>query len=273
MHNYISALSSLIIALVISVVPSLAHAGISGFGDFSNFTINKGGLDSGLSPNIFPGKIEITDNSGSETRSIFYNTPQTISTFTAAFTYQEVNGSNAPTQGVAFVLQNTNQGPNAVAAAGSFGFGYNGLVGIAPGSTKSAAISLELSSPTGTSLYTGGSVTLGGANHTSPVNLLSGDPINVSLSYNGPILQETVSDPLTSASSSFSYLVNLPQILGGTTAYVGFTAQTPAAIFGFVPDQQYISNLQFNAVPEPSALMLLGTGLTTLISLRYRPRS
>lgn len=169
-----------------------------------------------------------------------------------------------------FVLQNTNQGPSAVAVAGSFGFGYNGLVGIAPGNTKSAAISLELSDPTGTSLYTGGSVTLGGANHTSPVGLLSGDPISVSLSYNGTVLHETLTDELTSATSSFSYLVNLPQILGGTTAYVGFTAQTPAAIFGFVPDQQYISDLQF--IPEPSSLILSCLGAAVFAANRYRSR-
>lgn len=93
----------------ILTLPGLAQAGITGFGDFSGFTFNKGPLDSGPSPNIAPGQIEITDNAGNETRSLFYNVPQPISSFTASFTYREVGGSSAAPQGVTFCLQNTTQ--------------------------------------------------------------------------------------------------------------------------------------------------------------------
>ncbi len=229
-------------------------------------------MDSGPSPNIFPGKIELTDNSGAEVRSIFYNTPQSISNFSASFTYQEVNGSSPSspllTQGATFVLQNTSPGPQAV-ASGSGALGFGGLAGFFD--TRSAGISLELDSPTATTLYTQGEVTLGGANPANPVNLLSGDPIHVSLSYNGSAIHETLTDSVTSATASFSYLVNLPQLLGGTNEYVGFAAQTPSASLSFLPDQQYFSDFQFNAVPEPSTFSLLGiTLLLPLARLRRR---
>ena len=260
-------LGKLTIIIALSVVPGVAHAGISGFGDFSNFTVNKSLSDSGPSPNIFPGKIELTDNAGLETRSIFYNVPQSISTFTASFTYQEVNG-NSPssqfvTQGATFILQNTSAGAQAV-AAGSGAFGFQELGGLTE--TRSAGLSLELDNPTATTLYTQAAVTRGGANATSPVNLLSGDAINVSLSYNGSTLHETLTDSITSATASFSYLINLPQLLGGTNAYVGFGAQTPSASSGFVPDQQYFSDFQFNAVPEPASLVLLLIGMSFLVA-------
>ncbi|HZZ81927.1 MAG TPA: PEP-CTERM sorting domain-containing protein [Gemmataceae bacterium] len=256
--------------VVFSALPGVTHAGITGFGDFSNFTINKSPLDSGPSPNIFPNKIELTDSAGSETRSIFYNVPQDISTFSASFTYQATGGAAASAEGATFCLQKTSQGAHAVDISLS-GFGFNGLV---PSDfpNRSAGLSLELSSPSGTSLYTQGSVTLGGANHTAAVNLLSGDPINVSLTYNGTILHETLTDAVTNAQSSFSYLINLPQLMGGSTAYVGFTAQTPAAIFGFVPEQQYFSDLQFNAVPEPSTIGLAAAGLAAIGFLGLRRR-
>ncbi len=41
MHQYRPTLSSLIVVLAISAAPSFAHAAITGFGDFSNFTSTK----------------------------------------------------------------------------------------------------------------------------------------------------------------------------------------------------------------------------------------
>jgi hypothetical protein len=75
----------------------------------------------------------------------------------------------------------------------------------------------------------------------------------VTLSYNGTILHETLVDATTSAHSEFFYLVNLPQVVGASTAYIGFTAQS-----SFPDNQQYVSNFQY--VPEPSTFALLAIG-------------
>src|SRR5262249_18126777 len=47
--------------------------------------------------------------------------------------------------------------------------------------------------------------------------------------YNGTTLTETVVDTVTGALFTHDYLVNIPQILGSTTAYVGFTGATGGA--------------------------------------------
>ena len=264
MHSSVRTLSSLTAVIAVCLGPALARAGISGFGDFSNFTVNKSTTDFSPSPTVSPGKIELTNNGTAENRSIFYNTPQSISSFSASFTYQEVNGNSDTAQGATFVVQNTLQGVHAV-GGGLAGFGYEALSG---GDPHSAAVSPELTNPTGTTLYTGGNIMPGGANHTSPMNLLSGNPIHVSLNYNGTVLNETLLDTVTNAQTGFSYLIGLTHVIGGSTAFIGFTAETD-----FSPDQQYFSDFQFNAVPEPSTFALLATALTVSLARLLRRRA
>jgi PEP-CTERM motif len=254
-------------AAIAAIQVEPAQAGIIGFGDFSNFTLNKS--DSGSPSTISPGQIALTNGGNSETRSIFDDTPQAVSQFTASFTYQTtgaggVNASN----GVAFVVQNSAQGAHAIGAgAGGFGsnsLGYGGL-------PSSAAISLYQDFSVGsTGLFTGGN--LGGVGvSTAPVNLASGDPINVSLIYNGSTLTETLRDSITSGTFSTTYLESLSSAIGSPTAFVGFTAATSDTFSG---PNQVISNFQFNAVPEPSSLALLAAGgLGLLVIRRYRTRT
>ena len=58
------------------------------------------------------------------------------------------------------------------------------------------------------------------------VNISSGDPMNVTMNYNGSTLNVTITDLDTFASASQSYSVNIPSIVGSPTAYVGFTGGT-----------------------------------------------
>jgi hypothetical protein len=58
------------------------------------------------------------------------------------------------------------------------------------------------------------------------VNLNSGDPLAVTLSYDGATLTMTIRDTKTKASFSKSWAINIPTTVGGNTAYVGFTAAT-----------------------------------------------
>ena len=197
--------------------------------------------DQAALPTISSGAIELTNTGLDETRSIFDNTPQSISQFTASFTYRAVSGgpnfSFFP--GATFTLQNSPQGVHAINSA-SMGFGYSGI-------TQSVAVSLELNSSTASGLYTGGQVQAGsGGSPTNPVDLLSGHPINVALSYNGSILSETLTDSTNANSFSTAYFINLPNVIGSSTALVGFTAYN-----GFSSDEQFFSNFQFAAVPEP----------------------
>lgn len=292
---------------VVSLIAALAafggrpaRADIDGFGDFSHFTINHQ-ADSSAAPvlNLAAHSIRLTTQAGApESRSIFFNTPQAISAFTASFTYQAL-GSIVPVNefdsfGACFVMQNSSTGLLTVLTPGPYGttpnrFGYgppspNAFV--PPVFDHSVALSLERGArPAGppfsgftptsaTGLYNGGLIS-GGATDTAPLDILSGHPINVTLTYNGSILSETLVDSVTSASFSQAFQVNIPALVGDSTAYVGFSASTV-----YDSDQASLfSNFQFHATPEPASLTLaiLGTVVTAMIAglgrRRYRRRT
>ena len=58
---------------------------------------------------------------------------------------------------------------------------------------------------------------------SSGVSLLSGDVMNVQLSYNGTTLTLTIQDATTLKRFTTSWTVNIPTTVGSTTALVGFT--------------------------------------------------
>lgn len=253
--HFVSALFA--IGLV-SALPTPVHADIMGFGNFSGFTVNQN--DAGSPPTVSTGAIELTSG-GFEDRSIFDDTRQSISEFTASFIYQGfVSGAPNGGVGACFVLQNSSSGANAVGGA----FGYVGIPG------DSLGVTLELSGDA-SGYYTDGNFG-GGSPSASPVVLGSNDPIKVTLTYNGSILQDSLLDMTTDASYSNSFLVLTPlsTLLGGSSAYVGLSAAT------YDGGNQTFSDFQFTngaPVPEPSSLALLGMGAGALCFAFCRRRS
>jgi PEP-CTERM motif len=221
--------------LIASLLSVSANADILGFGDFSGFTLNQS--DAAAAPSINGGTIHLTYNTPSieENRSIFGNTPQSIAQFNMSVTYQagEFQGG-----GAALVLEDGPSGAHA-----------NNNV------PDSAIVTLEIGSNSTSGFYDGPGYGGSGSSSTAPVVLNSGDPIDVSLVYNGSILHESLTDTVTSASYSTSFFVDIPSIVGSSTAYVGLLGYTG---FGTAGDQ-YFSNLSFTTVPtpEPSSLALL----------------
>jgi hypothetical protein len=62
------------------------------------------------------------------------------------------------------------------------------------------------------------------------VNLHSGDPFNVHITYNGTTLTMTITDAtVPSRTFTANWTVNIPSIIGGNTAFVGFTGATGGA--------------------------------------------
>src|SRR5262249_14074391 len=61
---------------------------------------------------------------------------------------------------------------------------------------------------------------------TTGINLHSGDVFQVTMTYDGTTLNVTITDTSTNASANQAYTVNIPQIIGSTTGYVGFTGGT-----------------------------------------------
>jgi hypothetical protein len=192
---------------------------------------------------INSGNIVLTDTKNAfEAAAAWYAAPVNIQTFNTTFT---LDPTNVSANGMAFVIQNypqttTGTNYNWTLGDGPFGtvtvsggpwtlsgvssnLGYTGIF-------NSIAVIFDYANGSGdlTGLYTNGAVPTGSSIDmtSSGVSLHSGHPLSVNLSYNGTTLVETVTDTVTSAHFTRSYTVNIPSIVGGSTAYAGFTAST-----------------------------------------------
>src|SRR5207245_2114290 len=181
----------------------------------------------------------LTDGIGSEASSVFLNYPQYVGAFAASFTYQDIGGGGA--DGFAFVLHDSAAGPWALGAPG----GSLGCSGITP----SVEVEFNIYSPNGVgmALRTNGQT---GAPYggTGPVNVAGGNPISVSLSYDGTTLSITLRDTVTLAKFITNAVLNISGILGTNTAYVGLTGAD-----GGISSRQVISSFQFASLTSLSS--------------------
>jgi Legume lectin domain/Chitobiase/beta-hexosaminidase C-terminal domain len=192
---------------------------------------------------INSGNIVLTDTKNVfEAAAAWYAAPVNIQTFNTTFT---LNPTTVSANGMAFVLQNYPQTTTGTNYNWTLGNGPYGVVTVsggpwtlsAPGTNlgytdifNSIAIIFDCYNASGdlTGLYTNGAVPTGSSIDmtSSGVSLHSGHPLTVNLSYNGTTLVETVTDTVTSAHFTHSYTVNIPSIVGSSSAYAGFTAST-----------------------------------------------
>jgi len=191
------------------------------------------GLDLNGSAKLNGTRLRLTDGGANEAASTWYATPVNVQTFSSDFTFQLATPNG---DGFAFVLQNagiTALGPSG----GGLGYGPDNVTNPSASANtpigKSVAVKFDLYSNAGegtnsTGLYTNGAspttpaVTLGGG-----VNLHSGDILKAHLNYDGTTLTLTITDTVNTAQTfTTSWAVNIPSVVGGNTAYVGFTAGT-----------------------------------------------
>jgi hypothetical protein len=160
----------------------------------------------------------------SQAGSFFYTTPVNVQSFTNTFTFQ----LPAPlSDGITFVLEGN--GPTSIGDTGG-ALGYSVLSSEVHTFTKSVAIKFDVYSNSGEGIDSTGVYQDGAAPITPFVDmtssglvLTSGHVFNVTMSYNGTTLTMTITDATTAASFTNSWTVNIPTIVGGNTAYVGFT--------------------------------------------------
>lgn len=205
-------------------------------------------------PQITNGVMYLTDTNSSEVRSSFFQDPVYIGAFQASFTYQTPSDGGA--DGMSFCIQN--EGPNALGGGG----GSLGVSGITP------SVELELN------LYTGNAQNIGytlltdgltgadgnNGNYQKPgnVKINSGDPINISMYYVNGQAEITFTDAVAATSFSASYAINIPAVVGGDTAYVGFTGAD-----GGATSLQIITNFTFVSLVSQS---IQANGTNVLIS-------
>jgi hypothetical protein len=199
---------------------------------------NGGGIR-GISTNV----LTLTDGTGNEITSSFYNYPLYIGSFAASFTYQDVGGTGAEADGVAFVLQND---PRGAAALGGGGGGL-GLLGITPSAALTFNIYSGAGGGRGLSFGTNGAQGLPYTS-TAPLNLGAGNPINVNVLYNGSVVSVTLTDSVAQTSFTTNITANLPAILGARTAYVGLTGADGSTVA-----TQTVSDFTFVPLPMLSA--------------------
>jgi hypothetical protein len=202
-------------------------------------------------PTISANVLTLTDGNNGETRSFFFDYPQYIGGFEASFVYQA--GGNMAADGITFCLQNDPRGPAAVGGGG----GELAVNGITPSYELEFNIYTVSTTRLGYGVDTNGII--GTNSEPGAINLGSGDPIGVSLYYLPGMLSLTFTDYVAQTSFATNLVVgSLPNILKGSTAYVGFTGSD-----GGLNSIQTISNFTFVSLP-PETIQLTST--SSLIS-------
>jgi hypothetical protein len=226
-------------------------------GATSQLTVNGAAA---LGPTSTVGDLRLTSGAGNQTSSAFTTAPIDITKFTTQFTFM-LSGGAGIADGFTFCIQRN--GPTALGAGGGY-LAYQGI-------NNSVALKFDLYNNNGegtdsTGLYINGaapfnvgSVDLSG----TAINLLSGDPINVVLVYDGTTLTESISDPVVNATVVETYTINIPATVGGNTAYVGFTGATG----GSASTQNIMSWTYTLPVVSPNAPSALGGSPATATSI------
>jgi hypothetical protein len=189
-----------------------------------------------------PIVARLTDGGFGEAGSVFLNNRVGVQNFDTMFTLRITPGTSPTADGMAFVIQGV--APTALGGAGG-GLGYGSdTVGGPVSMPRSLAIKFDLFSNAGegidsTGVFTDGrsptirqpglapgfpdtSVDLTGTG----IDLHSGDLFRVNLTYDGTTLTERITDTVTNASFTTTYVVNIPGLVGSDVGYMGFTGGT-----------------------------------------------
>jgi hypothetical protein len=218
-----SGFSNTASAMTTSQVPTLNFS--TGFANASSLLTFNG------TAKVNGTALQLTDGGNNEAASAFSTSKVDVTHFSTQFSFQLTAGTSTA-DGFTFTIQtagNTARGP----AGGGLGYGPDHTGGTG-GIPTSVAVKFDLYNNQGegvdsTGLYIDGAAptNVGSIDLTSTgINLHSGDKINVSMTYDGTTLTVTESDPTVNKSASQSYTINIPNTVGGGTAFVGFTGGT-----------------------------------------------
>jgi len=199
---------------------------LTGFSPTSAVTLNG-------QAEIVNGSLELATDAGLEASSAFFSTAVPINKFTSDFDFVL---SREAGEGFTFAVQSA--GLHAVGSAGS-GMGYGVDLPGAGGAKigHSVAVKFDMHSDAGEGSNSTG-VYVGGASPTVPstslmpsINLHSGHRFHARLNYDGVNLRVSITDLTQYAVFNGAYPVAIPTAVGGSTAYVGFTAGTALDLY------------------------------------------
>ncbi len=244
-------------------------------GPFLSFPGGFNNNSTGLVPNggaaIVDNTLQLTDGGPNESRAVFSSTPVGLASFTTEFDFQ-LTGKETPApdaDGFAFVLEAN--GPNALGSpGGGLGYGLPAVGQSGPQITNSVAVKFDLHDNNGEGTSSTG-IYINGAAPTIPsVNLLpsgidlhSGHIFHAVLTYDGTLLTLTINDRTTNATFRNTFPVDIAGVVGGPTAYAGFTASTGAetAVQSILNWQLYSSECCTSGMPGFSSGFSTSSGL------------
>jgi len=214
---------------VASGVYTIIPEGVSSINFASGFA--SGGMNLLGSAALNGSSLQLTNGGSNEAAAAWYQLAANIQAFTTDFTFQVTPGTTPEADGFAFVIQGNNTtalGP----LGGGLGYGPD-TPGGTGGIPSSVAVKFDLYSNQGegsdsTGLYTNGASPTTPAVDMTPsgVDLNSGDPFHVHMTYDGTTLAMTITDTVTNASFPTSWPVDIPSIVGDSAGFIGFTAGT-----------------------------------------------
>ncbi|HKB05858.1 MAG TPA: PQQ-dependent sugar dehydrogenase [Gemmataceae bacterium] len=183
--------------------------------DHSGGFAGASGLQFNGSAGIVGATARLTDAT-MQAGSMFASGQVNVGRFATTFDFRL---TSALTNGFAFVIQG---GASTALGAGGSGLGYEGI-------GNSVAVKFDLiDDPVGSStgLYTNGQSPTTGGIDLVPIDLHSGHTFRASIEYTGGTIQVSIRDLTTGAMASQSYAVDIPTLVGGPSAFVGFTGAT-----------------------------------------------
>ena len=185
--------------------------------------------------------IQLTSAGGPSAHNAWYTTPVNVQVFTTTFTWN----ASCPAKpalcgdGMGFMMMSTSN-PSPQGYSGSQLSWSKCSSSSSCAAMKSVLVKFDLynnsTSAEGANLtgfYSGGEYPQPpqAQSDMSPsgINMESGHLMKATLTYNGSVLMETVTDTVTGATYRTSYSANIPALVGGNTAYVGFGGSTGSA--------------------------------------------
>jgi hypothetical protein len=208
---------------------------------FANFSSQPASINLTDAEGFVNGAIKLAGNQVHDAGQAWYTTKQNIQSFTTDFTFTITSNGYGET----FVIQNDPHGMNAGGDSNGLGyFAYSeNPAGTAIGNSIAIAFNATPNGSSGSESYTGATPSMTGLyldggllmdNGIMPVqdlmpqgiNFQSGDLVSAHVVYDGSILSMNLTDTVTGKQAYFQWPVDIPAVVGGDTAYIGFTGGT-----------------------------------------------
>ncbi|MCS6777502.1 MAG: PA14 domain-containing protein [Chthonomonadaceae bacterium] len=232
----------------------------SGFTDVDNVILN------GHSTRV-GNVIRLTGDLWDRCSSFFSKGTVDITAFSTSFTFTQTPGDTGA-EGMMFVIQGV--GANALGNGGN-GMGFAGIgrsLGVKFDIYQNPSTADPSNSSTG--LFLNGANPFGGINLLPGINLRSGQVMRADVTYDGTVLRVTLTNTATGATSTQNYTVNIPAIVGGNRAFLGFTGSTNS-FFTAVQDVRTWTYTPLSAIVSGTITLEGASAANVPLTFEFRP--